>query len=645
MRQYRFIQSLIFAAAAIGGIVGFAEAQPSGLGVKNLEPAGEQKHPVKVTVTGEVVDDATGEPLAGFYMTQGELDRDHVHFDWAENTRQLLTRGHFVVEMVKGKTAPAVFVEADGYLPQCSGPVRSTDAKMTFRLKKGSGPRGALLAADGKPAAGLAIFLARDRERDLVALEGASLAPSPASARVRKTMTDKEGHFSFPPDLDDYAVVVSDEAGFAMVKVETLSTNAEVRLQPWSRIEGNLKIGAQPGANQTIRLADAFNSYAWYPRLLPPYSIVTDAKTDSSGHFVFPRVPPVDVKAFYSPSIHRGGAALNSITEITNITLEPGESRAVTIGGQGRPVIGKMELRNYTKPIRWEEQVFWIESIAPEPPGAPTFDAANDEFRAARSQSRTPDQLDAAESRFLKKREQISLALRDYYSTPAGRQYWLSKRSYLLRFSPDGSFRIDDVPGGKYELTVDLRETVTIRNQAHMPLIDLHKQEVDVPASPEGRSDTPLDLGAIRLVAQLHPGQPAPEFAVTNFDGQKMTLADYKGKFLLLNFWASWNAESAQELPTLKETFVKYSKDPRFAMLGLCLDTNFSAAAAFAAASRIDWPQANLGAWSGTDLPDRYGVESLPAAVLIDPRGLVIAGNLHGGYIEAAIDSALSAHE
>lgn len=635
----------MIAAVALGGIVGVAQAQPSGLGVKNLKPAGEQKRLVKVNVVGDVVDDATGEPLVGFYLTQGELDRDHVHFDWTEKTRQLLTRGHFVVEMVKGKTPPAVLVEADGYLPQCSGPVRSLDAKMTFRMKKGSGAHGVLLTSDGKPAAGRAVFLARDRERDLVALEGASLAPSPASARVRNTLTDKDGNFSFPPDLDDYAVVVSDEAGFAMVKIEALSTNAEVRLQPWARIEGTLMIGAKAAANETIRLADAFNSYAWHPRLLPPYSIVTDARTDGSGHFVFPRVPPVDVKVFYSPSVRHSGESVNAITEITNITLAPGESRAVTIGGQGRPVIGKMELKNYPKPIHWEEQVFWIESVAPEPPGIPTFDDANREFRAARSQSRTPDQMEAAEARFLKKREQISLALRDYYSTPAGRQYWFSKRSYLLRFSPDGSFRIDDVPGGKYELTVDLRETVAIKDQIHTPLIDLHKQEVDVPASPEGRSDAPLDLGTIRLVAQLHPGQRAEDFAVTNSDGRKITLAEYKGKCLLLNFWASWNAASMQALPDLKEAFVKYGKEPRFAMLGMCLDTNFSAAATFAAANHLDWPQANLGAWSSTDLPDRYGVEKLPTTVLIDPNGFVIASDLQGGYIEAAIDSALNAHE
>jgi thiol-disulfide isomerase/thioredoxin len=440
-------------------------------------------------------------------------------------------------------------------------------------------------------------------------------------------------------------VVAVDEAGFAQVRVDDLQSSPQVRLQPWARVEGTLKIGTQPGSNETVRLADAFNSYAWYPRHLPSYSIEAETTTDSTGRFVFQRVPPMDVKVLHAPKIGGAEAAVIPITQITNITLKAGETRAVTLGGQGRPVVGRVVLKNYAKTVDWQNQVFWIESLAPEPPDCPNFDAISREYYAARNAAKTQNDIDMAETRYLTEKDQIERQLCAYYSSPRGRQYAFSKRKYILRFAHDGSFRIDDVAGGKYELTIDLHEQVVIRGQARQTLIDLHRQEIDVPDSAGGRSDTPLDVGVINMVAPLKPGEMTPDFTVKTMDDKTFKLSDYRGKFVLLNFWATWNAPSAAAMSDLKETYAAFKNDPRFVMIGLDLDTNIASARVYSTENHTDWMQGFLGPWIGSNVPDQMGVESLPDVILIDPSGRVISSGLHGGWIRSSVDSALATHE
>jgi peroxiredoxin len=480
------------------------------------------------------------------------------------------------------------------------------------------------------------------RLKDLIYLEGTNLAPKKVSSRVRSTVTDASGRFTFAPDIDGFAVVVVDDAGFADVRVEDLKSSPEIRLQPWARVEGTLKIGTQPAANEIVRLSDAFAPYANFPRPLPPFMITAETTTDAVGRFVFPRVPPVDVKIYHAPKVGRKETGLAALTQITNITLTAGETRALTLGGEGSAVVGRVELKNYSKPIHWQDEVFWMDSLSPEPPDCPNFDAISKEYHAAIAAARTQDEKEAAQSRYLAEHDRVSRELCAYYSSPAGRQYWFSKRRYVLRFSQDGSFRIDDVPGGKYELTIDLRQLISKMGQIKSPLIALYRHEIDVPGVPGGRSDTPLDLGVINMIAKLNRGDIAPDFAAKTVDDKMVKLADYKGKYVLLDFWASSNAAVVAEMPDLKDTYATFKNDPRFVMIGLSLDADIASARAFSMTNQLAWTQGWLGKQSDTDVPVRYGIENIPSAVLIDPDGRVLAADLHGGAIKSTVDAVLS---
>jgi peroxiredoxin len=646
LRGVRFFKKSLLAIVILAGLsagaglLSVAKAQQPPVTMKPLHASGNEGKRVQVKASGIVLDAETGQPLPAFYLTPGTLDRDRTSFDWAEQSRQLRTRGAFIINLTKEKLPPAVLIEANGYLPQCSGPIRGLETNLVFHLKKGGGPSGVVLTPEGLPAAGRTVYLSR--LKDFVFLEGTNLTPKKVSSRTRSTITDQAGHFSFAPGLDDFGVMVADDAGFAEVRVEALKSSPQVRLQPWARLEGTLKIGTQPASNETVRLANAFAQFAYYPRPLPPYSIAVATTTDTEGRFVFPRVPPVDVKISHAPKIGRAGTDQIPITQITNLTLKAGETRVVTLGGQGRPVVGRLVLKNYHKTMDWQDQVFWMNSLAPEPPDCPNFDAINKEYHVARHAAKTQADIDAAEARYLAEYDRIARQLCAYYSSPAGRQYWFSRRSYVLRFAQDGAFRIDDVPGGKYELTIDPRALNGNLGQFKSPRIDLHRQEIDVPDSPGGRSDTPLDLGVINMVAPLMQGETAPDFSVKSVDEKTFKLSDYRGKYVLLNFWATWDAPSVAAMPGLKETYDAFKNDPRFAMIGLNLDTDPAAARAFAVKNKMEWPQGFLGHWSESTVPDQFGVESLPYVLLIDPGGRVLAPGLQAGSIKSAVDAALA---
>lgn len=602
-------------------------------------PGGGARETVPVKVSGNVLDADTHQPLPAFFVTAGTQDRDRVNFDWEPN-RTLFTQGAFKMNLTKERLPPGLLIEADGYLPLASGPIRELETNMTILLKKGTGPTGLVLTPDGLPAAGRTVYFSR--LKDLIFLEGTNLSPRKASPRVRSMLTDAAGKFSFAPDLDAFGILVVDDSGFAEVRVEDLKSSPEVRLRPWSRIEGTLKIGAQLGSNETVRMASAFAPYVYYPRVVPPFALSVETKTDASGRFVFPRVPPTDVKIFYSPKVGRAETGLTPITQITNFAVNAGETRQADLGGQGRPVVGSMVVKNYNKPINWPDQVFWIESISPEPADCPNFDIISREYRSAAAAARSRQELDAAQSRYLAEHDRIARQLSAYYSSAAGRKYWFSKSRYVLKFSQDGSFRIDDVPAGQYEMSIDVRELADKMGQMKSPLIALYHHEVNVPDIPGGRSDSPLDLGVMSVFARLNPGDMAPDFTVKTMDDKTVKLSDFRGKYVLLDFWAISNALSSVEMQELKETYAAFKNEPRLAMIGLSMEPDIAPARAFSVKNQFDWIQGWIDPKAEDDLVERFNVEKFPFVTLVDPSGRILVSTMPAGSIKSTVDSVLS---
>jgi peroxiredoxin len=173
--------------------------------------------------------------------------------------------------------------------------------------------------------------------------------------------------------------------------------------------------------------------------------------------------------------------------------------------------------------------------------------------------------------------------------------------------------------------------------------IAVAKQEFTVPEMPGGRSDKPLDLGEVELTVIQRPegGDAAPSFQVKTLDGATLRLADFRGKVVLLDFWATWCDPCIGETPHLQAVWEAFGSDRRFAMIGLSLDQDVKAPKAYAEKHRLKWHQGFLGSPSQTKLPAAYGLRGIPSIFLIGPDGKVLAKGLRGPAIKQAVAKAL----
>ncbi|MDR3638398.1 MAG: TlpA disulfide reductase family protein [Isosphaeraceae bacterium] len=134
-------------------------------------------------------------------------------------------------------------------------------------------------------------------------------------------------------------------------------------------------------------------------------------------------------------------------------------------------------------------------------------------------------------------------------------------------------------------------------------------------------------------------GKPAPGAAVTDVKGSTIRLSDLRGKYVLVDFWATWCAPCVAELPRLQAAYAKY-RDAGFEIVGISLDESKGALTDFVKARKIPWRQVH-NASSGGDLVEAFGVKSIPATFLIDPQGVITRLELRGPVLDQALAKLL----
>ena len=126
--------------------------------------------------------------------------------------------------------------------------------------------------------------------------------------------------------------------------------------------------------------------------------------------------------------------------------------------------------------------------------------------------------------------------------------------------------------------------------------------------------------------ADEDPPANAPQFSLVSLDGGELTLNDYQGKYLLVNFWATWCGPCKIEMPSLELLYRKYQKR-NFAMIAISNDI-FGAQVVkpYIQAQNLTFP---IGLDPKLKVSNQFGVISLPTTFLIDPQGKII-GVLNG---------------
>lgn len=143
----------------------------------------------------------------------------------------------------------------------------------------------------------------------------------------------------------------------------------------------------------------------------------------------------------------------------------------------------------------------------------------------------------------------------------------------------------------------------------------------------------------IRLAA-FGVGSVMPNFTLKTPDGKDISLKDFEGKYVLVDFWASWCGPCLREMPNVVKLY-KECKGKNFEIFGVSLDNKKDAWVKAIKANGMKWPQgSDLKGW-GSEPARLCNVSAIPFTVLIDPEGEVIAIDLRGEQLHAKVKEVL----
>jgi beta-lactamase regulating signal transducer with metallopeptidase domain/thiol-disulfide isomerase/thioredoxin len=563
-------------------------------------------------IMGQALDAETGEPLQELHidwMDRGD-PRDFANgypFSTIPGSNGVysLDVGRLYAQTWAGGYAHQCLfrVEADGYATFVSRVFSSRNGDVgevsyDVKLKRTAQVFGTVVDAGGRPVPGAQVGLKMPASR-LFLLGKPSFSSSAPGASFQQT--DAQGRFHLNTDPAAQGLVAVHEEGFAAIGTNEWSANLTVKLQPWGRIEGTVWEYDKLVTNQAIWGRAAYGS--------PSESLHTEFRTntDVQGRFLFDFVPPGKYSVYRMIPMGAGGSS-GGPGEV--VQVQPGKTASVKVGGAGRPVVGRMKILNPYVAIDWQRGLdfCYAHSILPQPP---TNLTTREEFEAWRNQ-------------------------------PQVQQAYETTRNYPIKFATDGSFRMDEVVAGKYAMSIQILDPRDPNARAYSKyIVSNQAKEFEVPASDSREA---LDIGVfeISLKPDLKAGlTDAPEFDATDMAGKRFKLSDYRGKYVLLDFWATWCGPCIGEIPYLKQAHEKFKDRADFAMISLSLDKTVKEPREFLKKNDLPWVQGYLGDWSETKVAGQYGVEGIPALFLVSPDGRIIESELEGSSMIARLENHL----
>jgi thiol-disulfide isomerase/thioredoxin len=528
-------------------------------------------------ITGRVTDAVTGNSILSFTIIPLDVFRK----DWlhAERFNGVAGKNGRLEYLATRTDIPLrLRVEASGYRTQDGPEFRvgdDTSRTQDFRLQPSQPIAGVVRDAADKPVAKAEVLLAIPTEDAHIQSDGDN---------NHKTFTDAAGRFTFPDPGAACIVVAQADAGFALTEFPAGQHDAgTLRLRPWASIRGRFRDGGQAVRGATIFLNLARIDTLDRPRI---NTVMMQTVSDANGRFEFPRVPPVptSVRVHLGPWKDEGFRSGPSVP----LDLKPGKRAELDLGSGGAIVKGKVKLTG--KVPADLDCTYSINYLVPRAAGiVPPPEIARLGFDARNGWQET------------------------WTQTIEGRAFFNTLPHWFVKLAPDGTFRISGVPAGEYDLAV---EVYAKPNGCLVDPLARKVVRVRVTAADAERGEVTLPEIAAEVVPVPAVGD-TPALAFQHADGTDGTLKDYRGRYTLVHFWASWCGPCKQQLPALRRLQERYAARG-LATLSLSLDHD--AAAWRTVLKRLDlpWPQGRLAAAEA-------GVSSVPAYWLLDPDGKIVA--------------------
>lgn len=425
-------------------------------------------------INGTAQDADTGQPLDGFRVLIGHVDPDWpAPFRFATGGKE----GKFTMSpsVSSLQTNYQLQVEKEGYLPVLSTNLSVNDGNQTleFKLHKGSGPAGIVLLPGGEPAAHATVYLCVPQAG--VIINGPASVEKGLNTTTYLTQTDRSGKFSLPAAPDPQGIVVVHDQGYAQGSlIELEGTGGTITLQPWGRIEGSVVLDSRPAPNERVVAYYHAFCYDQRGRRTPMLSLGLETKTDSSGRFCFEKLPPGNLSVYRQQVLETGPHTTVESHE-TRVVVKAGDVAQMVLGGGGRSVVGTALLSGAIGSADWQSVPVLLRlKLANEPAPRPRRHdySSNEGFIAAM------DRWDQARR---------------------------AQRSYGTFCDSDGSFRLQDIPAGTYELKIrllDSKPDSVSPRQPYEPAPELASivREVVVPETAKGKTGDAVNLGTLELL-------------------------------------------------------------------------------------------------------------------------------------------------
>ena len=159
-------------------------------------------------------------------------------------------------------------------------------------------------------------------------------------------------------------------------------------------------------------------------------------------------------------------------------------------------------------------------------------------------------------------------------------------------------------------------------------------------ASLDGTSYVQQIESMIARMEKVQVGSEAPDFTLPDVNGNLVSLSSFRGKYVLVDFWAAWCPDCRKENPNIVSAWEKY-KNKNFAILGVSLDRNRDQWLAAIEKDKLTWTQvSDLKYWS-SEAAVLYCIRWIPMSFLIDPEGKIVAIGLEGEELHNKLEELL----